>query len=212
MLIKSSKLYKAGSLTKDQFIEIALQVSNMADYNKKVGSEFKNDKPAPGQTASTTASDSSKEKGQVEKSFNYSSSQQEICNQNPQFAICRPPSERLAYLKEQIDKIQKPMSLNFMNSFGPGFDGSEQIFAEWTNTSKEFVVSCDEALNYGLFSSEKGKTGAWKISSNRKFYDTSGNFVGEGGAYIRVTQYVDKSGNPMVEPNIFYPAVGYCQK
>lgn len=45
-----------------------------------------------------------------------------------------------------------------------------------------------------------------------KFYD-NGKLVGEGGAYIKLTQYVDKAtGAPMTEPDIFYPGVGFCRK
>jgi hypothetical protein len=137
-----------------------------------------------------------------------------MCSENPHYSICRPVDQRLPYLKEMIAKAKKPISLNYIASFGPGFENSEQVFADWTNTSKTFVVSCDEGMNsYGLFSGEKGKSGPWKAGSNRKFYDTSGNYIGEGGALITVTQYMDKAtGAPMVEPNVFYPAVGYCQK
>ncbi len=213
MLIEASKKYKAGALSKDQYIEVALQVGAMADYNNKVDNATK----ANGNTSASApvaAADKSNEKGWSEKTFGFSDSEQKICSQNPQFAICRPQAERLQYLKDQVAKAQKPISLNFIASFGPGFEGSEQVFADWTNTSKTFVVSCDEGMNsYGLFSGEKGKTGPWKAGSNRKFYDTSGNYIGEGGALITVTQYVDKAtGAPMVEPNVFYPAVGYCQK
>nr|BDT27734.1 hypothetical protein BHI3_12000 [Bacteriovorax sp. HI3] len=214
MLIEASKKYKAGSLSKDQYIEVALQVGAMADYNKKVDTATKANGNTSASAPASSASGSASEKGWSEKTFGFSSSEQTICAQNPQFAICRPPAERLQYLKDQVAKAQKPISLNFIASFGPGFDGSEQVFADWTNTSKTFIVSCDEGMNsYGLFSGEKGKTGPWKAGSNRKFYDTSGNYIGEGGALITVTQYVDKAtGAPMVEPNIFYPAVGYCQK
>lgn len=41
MLINASKKYKEGALTKDQYIEVALQVSGMADYTNKVVAETK---------------------------------------------------------------------------------------------------------------------------------------------------------------------------
>lgn len=196
MLIKASKKYKDGEITKDQYVEIALQVSGFANYTNKVTSETKANGGSTGAAASPSNSD------------------QQLCSSNPHYSICKPQAERLQYLKDQIAKAPKPISINFIASFGPGFEGSEQVFADWTNTSKTFIVSCDEGMNsYGLFAGEKGKSGPWKAGSNRKFYDTSGKYIGEGGALITVTQYVDKAtGAPMVEPNIFYPAVGYCQK
>lgn len=107
------------------------------------------------------------------------------------------------------------MSREYENSFGPGFDGSELAYADWRQTSRTFVVSCDEAVStYGLFPDQKARSGPWSSDEryNRKFF-ADGVYVGAGGALVNITQYVDKrTGAPMIEEDVSFFAVGTCRK
>lgn len=163
-------------------------------------------KPGPG---SSSAKESPEER--YEKSLEEQA--KKVCPENPKFAICQPKEKRVQYLKDQFAQAKKPMSNEFVNSFGPGFPASESAFSRWTYVVVgPWVVSCDEAVSkYGLFGGDKAHLGNWAEDSNRDFYDDK-KFIGSGGAAIRTTQWIDKAtGSAMVEPNLFFDAIGYCR-
>lgn len=166
-------------------------------------------KPGPGPSPAKESPNETPEE-RYEKSLEEQA--KKLCPANPKFAICQPKEKRVQYLKDQFAQAKKPMSNEFVNSFGPGFPSSESAFARWTNVVVgPWVVSCDEAVSkYGLFGGDKAHLGNWAEGSNRDFYHDK-KFIGSGGAAIHTTQWIDTAtGSAMVEPNLFFDAIGYC--
>ncbi|MDO9184339.1 MAG: hypothetical protein Q7U04_18130 [Bacteriovorax sp.] len=214
MLIKASAKYKAGTITKDQYTQVALQVSQMADYYNHVKATntpttIPTSVPVVPAGPDTTAAISTEEK--------YAKA---VCPKNPKFVICQPKANRLQYIKDEVAKAKKPMPAEWADTiYGDGhgelvpeiYEGS---FANWKQvTVGPFVVSCDEAVSkYGLFGGDKNKPGSWTKGSNREFFD-NGKSIGSGGAAIHNSYYVDKvTGEQMTEADINFEAIGYCQK
>jgi hypothetical protein len=219
MLIKASKKYKDGAITKDQYIQVALQVSQMAEYYNKTNITNESVSIAQSTSAKKTPPGNTTGRGQTE--IEYAAQVDSIaakeCQSHPEYSICRPQEKRLQYLKDQFAKAPKPMSRGYENSFGPGFPDSEKAYSDWKQTSKTFVASCEDAVSkYGLFPDQKSRTGTWSNDEqyNRKFYDvSSGAYLGTGGALINISQYVDKqTDSPMIEPDVSFYAVGDCRK
>ncbi len=161
---------------------------------------------------SSSAKESTKETAEERYEKSLDEQAKKACPTNPKFSICQPKEKRVQYLKDQFARAKKPMSNEFVNSFGPGFPDSETAFARWKYVFVgPWVVSCDEAVSkYGLFGGDKAHLGNWAEGSNRDFYDDK-KFIGSGGAAIHTTQWIDKAtGNAMVEPSISFDAIGYC--
>jgi hypothetical protein len=197
-----------------RFIRVIRPGTTQASANQEVPAPGAGGGQNPGAKSKTPGQTSSAAKESPESAYEKSIEEQakKACPTNPRFSICQPKDKRVQYLKDQFAKAKKPMSNEFVNSFGPGFPASELAFARWTLVIVgPWVVSCDEAVSkYGLFGGDKTHLGDWAKNSNRDFYDDN-KFIGSGGAAIHTTQWIDKAtGSPMVEPSLSFDAIGYC--